>query len=264
MVDLADTKKMRLSALMCVYNEAEYVDFAIRSCLDYIDDLIIVEGAYKETIALGKSPRSDDGTLDILSKYLTHPKVRFLQANEESDAQQRNVGLEEIKKVNKDGWLIIIDGDEVYDPSMFKIIRSQLNALDSENSTAYASYFSSITFVNDFWHYTNQEFPRLFKITEKCSFYNDNYMAWPDIGKQVGYTKIPFIKYYHYAFAKSLERFATKKKWWETRFKDKKFDYGWHANKDGVLEDPSHRVFEFTGKHPKIMEEHKYYNKGKK
>ena len=58
---------MRLSVLMTIYDEAEFVDSAIRSALPYVDDLVIVEGAYEETIKPGRSPRSTDGTIDIIN-----------------------------------------------------------------------------------------------------------------------------------------------------------------------------------------------------
>ena len=43
---------MKLSVLMTVYNEKEFVEYAIRSCLPYVDHLVVVEGAYQEVIDL--------------------------------------------------------------------------------------------------------------------------------------------------------------------------------------------------------------------
>jgi hypothetical protein len=75
---------------MTVYSEVDFLDYAIRSALPYIDDLVIVEGAYLETINLKKPARSTDGTLDIIEKYKNNPKVHVIYANELSDPQQRN------------------------------------------------------------------------------------------------------------------------------------------------------------------------------
>ena len=159
----------RLSVLMTVYNEAEFVDYAIRACLPYVDDLVIVEGAYQETIALGASPRSTDGTLEILEQWKDAAEkegedsiVHFIEANEQTDKDQRNAGLEKIKELNPDGWVLIIDGDEVYDKNAFSMIRSAMVNMD--RSQKLAAIFRSLTFVNDFKHFAEQDFPRLFKI----------------------------------------------------------------------------------------------------
>lgn len=260
----------KLSVLMTVYNEAEFVEYAIRSCLPYVDHLVIVEGAYQETIALGASPRSTDGTLNkiqnVIAEYAskedpTAAKVRYIEANEKTDKDQRNVGLEIIKELNPEGWFMIIDGDEVYEPATFKMIQVAINNM--EKTSKYAAYFKSFTFVNDMKHYAEQEFPRLFKITPGVKFTNDNFVAWED--KKVGWftpyvIKIPYINYFHYSFCKGKERFEMKKKWWETRF-GKPFDYGWKVNEQGKIEDPDHEIYEFTGQHPKVMESHPLWEK---
>lgn len=259
---------MRLSVLMTVYNEAEYIGYAIDSCLQYVDDLVIVEGAYEESIRCGAAPRSTDGTCESAkfrstntNECLKREKVFYIEANELSDPQQRNVGLKKIKEINPNGWLLIVDGDEVYEPSTFSLIRSACQKM--EKNGQHAAYFTSQTFVNDFKHYTPQEFPRLFKITNDCEFVNDNFMVWKD--KFLGWSpphviKLPQIKYFHYAFCKKdRNRFELKKKWWETRF-GRSFDYGWSMNKEGKISDPNHKIYEFTGKHPEIMRGHRLYD----
>src|SRR6478609_372805 len=105
---------MSIHALMTVYNEGEFIDYAIKSCLPYVKSLTIVEGAYRENIALGASMRSTDDTIKIIQRHLGG-KVSLIYANEQSDPQQRNVGLENILKLAAPGDdLLIIDGDEVY------------------------------------------------------------------------------------------------------------------------------------------------------
>ena len=99
---------MRLSVLMTAYNEADFIDYSIRSCLDYVDEIIVVEGSYLENQKLGKSPRSTDGTVEIIEKYRTNPKVHIIYTNQQSDPQQRNVGVNKAKELGCD-WLLIID-----------------------------------------------------------------------------------------------------------------------------------------------------------
>jgi hypothetical protein len=262
----------KLSVLMTVYNEADFVEYAIKSCLEYVDHLVIVEGAYQETIRLGASPRSTDGTRkkifdmfrfkqepqteeDPTVRYSTD-KVFYIEANGETDKDQRNVGLQKIKELNPDGWFMIIDGDEVYEPSVFHMIKSATRTMERTNK--YGAYFKSLTFVNDPNHYTEQEFPRLFRITPEAKFSNDNFLEWPD--KKLSWTlphviKIPYIRFFHYSFCKSKERFELKKKWWETRFGGT-FDYGWHINEEGKIEDPNHEIYEYKSNHPTVMKDH--------
>lgn len=241
---------------MTVYNEADFVEYAIRSCLPYVDHLVIVEGAYQETIKLGASPRSTDGTREkILNLVTGDPRVSYFELNGNSDKDQRNLGLNAIKELNPDGWCLIIDGDEVYDVDALKMVKIAMNNM--EKSDKYAAYFKSLTFVNDLEHYTEQEFPRLFRLTPGAIFVNDNFMVWED--KNIGWyspyiIKIPYIRYHHYSFCKGKERFELKKKWWETRF-GKEFDYGWKIE-DGKITDSNHKINIFKGKHPNIMRSH--------
>lgn len=253
----------RLSVLMCVYNETEFIDYAIRSVLPHVDDLVIVEGAYQETIELGASPRSDDGTLGIIDTYRNNEKITIIEANEKSDPDQRNKGLEVIKKLNPDGWLLIVDGDEVYAEESLGMVRSVMRNMSKEGR--YAAYFKSLTFVNDLKHYTFQDFPRLFKITPSCEFINDNFMAWKDEGISWApphIFKMPYVRYHHYAFCKGAERFELKKRWWETRFGEP-FDYGWKTLEDGSVEDGSgkHPIYEYESEHPAIMKKHPMWRK---
>ncbi len=257
----------KLSVLMTVYNEADFVEYAIRAALPYVDDLVIVEGAYQETIACGAEPRSTDDTIRKIQDAMraTYPddpvveKIKILTANEKTDKDQRNLGLAKIKELNPDGWLLIIDGDEVYTKENIEMVRNFMRLMDKQDKRA--SYFTSLTFVNDFQHYTEQEFPRLFKITPECKFVDDNFMVWKEADWSLKYVmKLPFLRYHHYAFCKSKERFELKKKWWETRFPDQPdFDYGWHVKEDGEIDDPGHPIQLYGGQHPEIMKTHPMY-----
>ena len=255
---------MKLAALMTVYNEAKFLEPALASVYDHIDDIIIVEGAYQETIRMGKPAHSDDGTLEkviehhkVKSMYFhdsyvdcsgrccvqsDDSKIHVIVANAESDAQQRNIGLEKAKELGAD-WLLIVDGDEVYKPYMFKMIHKAMES----NIDAYV--FSCLTFVNDFKHYCKQQFPRLFKLHPDTHFTNDNFVSshgrdWPELKHG-----IMDIQYYHYAFMKGLERFEAKKEWWESRF-DEPFHYDWFIENDKIVPE-SHNIFEYDGSHPK-------------
>lgn len=268
---------------MTVYNEADFVRFALASCVDFVDDVVVVEGAYQETIKCGGEPRSTDGTIEAVKGFMetfeemschnigAYFPVHYIEANEQTDKDQRNIGLERIKQVNPDGWLLIIDGDEVYTKENFMMVRNYMKIMEKQDK--YAAYFKSLTFVGDFEHYTDQEFPRLFRITPECEFTNDNFMRWPDKGvewKLPHVIKIPYLRFHHYAFCKGVdnERFLLKKKWWETRFGDnymgtgKSFEYDWYVNEEGKIRSPNHDIYKYTGRHPEIMKDHPLWEKG--
>ena len=247
---------------MTVYNEADFIEYAIRSCLPYVDHLVIVEGAYKQVIALGKPERSSDGTLEIIEKYRNNPNVHIIFANEKTDKDQRNVGLQKIKELNPDGWMLVVDGDEIYDPSTFSMIKSCANTMEKNNK--YAVYFKSLTFVNNANFYCEQEFPRLFRITPGAEFCNDNFLEWSDKNLKWGYphvVKIPYIRYYHFSFCKGSEKFLEKRNWWMNRGLGKDFDYGWKLDENGQITDDNHNIYEHTGKFPAVMKDHPLFKK---
>lgn len=242
--------------LMTVYNEAAFVEYALRGCLPHVQSVTVVEGAYRETMALGAPARSTDGTLGILQRLCADiDKVSVLHANERSDPHQRNFGLDHIKQRVSRGWLLIIDGDEVYSPITFKLITALTKKMEMGNH--YAAYFKSLTFVNSLDKYTEQEFPRLFRITPACRFVNDNYMTWESCDKWQSpeIIKVPTIHFHHYSFVKGRDRFALKKRWWETRF-DQPFDYPWIISDEGKITANDHRIRKYYGKHPPIMQRH--------
>ena len=142
------------------------------------------------------------------------------------------------------------------------MIRNMMKTMELQDKRG--AYFKSLTFVNDMEYYTEQEFPRLFKITPECKFVNDNYMTWADAGWTLKHIiKLPYLRYHHFAFCKSNNgRFELKKKWWETRFPDQgNFEYDWYRDDDGKIWSPNHTVSKYTGKLPEILKDHPMYPK---
>jgi glycosyltransferase involved in cell wall biosynthesis len=246
---------MKLGVLCTVYNEGLFLDYSIKSYIDHVDNIAIVEGAYLETVALGKPERSNDGTLEIIEKYKENQKVNIDHVNLQTDRNHRNVGLERLRQSGCD-WLLIVDGDECYHEIDFQFIRKEALLYTKHNIKA--AYFQSLTFVNDFNHYTIQSFPRLFKITPGCTFVNDNFMQWENASWAAPHVIKSNTKFYHYSFCKGRERFETKAKWWETRF-GTPFNYGWMIDENGIISDKNHKIYEFTGRHPKVILEHPLY-----
>ena len=254
---------MKLSILSTVFNESAFLEYSLNSYLEYVDFVALVEGSYLETQKLGASARSDDGTIEIIEKYRNDPKVHIVYANEQTDKDQRNVGYKKIKELNPDGFLLIIDGDEVYQPQTFDLIYSTMKMMRKTDKKV--AYFNSITFINDLKHYTNQFFPRLFDLKNSVEFVNDNYLSWNEpLKAEQGLYGQGFspIKYHHFAFTKGKERFLLKKHWWETRF-GKPFKYSWYVDENGKINDKTHQIFLYEGKFPDIMKSHPMMQKEK-
>jgi glycosyltransferase involved in cell wall biosynthesis len=235
---------MIIGALMTVYNEAEYADYAIRSALEQVDYLSIVEGAYQETLKMnpGKTPRSNDGTLDIISRYKDHPKVNIIYANEKSDPQQRNVGLQFLKDKRCD-WILIIDADEIWDTYEYECLKDKLEAVSPDVETI---KLDILVFVNNFLTYTNQTMSRVFRMHDDLIFISDN-------ETQYHYKFINWHepKFFHYAYVKNKDRFNTKINWWKCRGGS-----DWFVDKDGNYYSPNHTLYHFYDGHPCIMESH--------
>jgi len=104
---------MKKTAFMIVYNDADYVDYAIRSIKDWVDEMVIVEGAFEITMAGGKPARSNDGTLDIIKRHVDNKKVFLKQVNLREHKHHYDVGYQHAIKNGSD-WAIMIDSDEVW------------------------------------------------------------------------------------------------------------------------------------------------------
>ena len=174
---------MRLIGLLTTYEDADWLPNTLRS-LEQLDGGVIIEGAYQETIKLGKSPRSQDGTNELCRQFVlghtNSPLYVFSEKNEESDVQQRNAGLQLIKEYypGNDTVMMIIDGDEEYAPEQIQGIRRWADWLSS-NSNYLAGIIWSQVYTST-GEYVLHAFPRLFRITPGCKFINDNYLCWPE------------------------------------------------------------------------------------
>jgi len=242
----------RLSVICTFYNEAKFLECALDSIVEFVDDIILIEGAYQEVIKLGRSPRSTDGSVEIAKKFMhDHPErnIIYKEENRQSDPQQRNAALEIAKDLGAQ-WVLIVDGDEVYLPEHLAVIR-MFTAKETKRPMVDNGYCMSMTFINDFYTYTMQHFPRLFRACIDSTFTNDNFMCSSGIPwKDQKHFMLP-IKYFHYAFCKGRERFEDKKKWWESRFTNQEFHYDWQFdNKTQKIMPDNHAIYKFTGKHP--------------
>ena len=100
----------RIIACFNVFNEAEHFEKALRSVLDFADEVIIVDGAYKDYPH--ERPWSTDGTLQIAARYWAENegriKIVYTADAYESQIEKRNIYL----RMVKDGdYVMVVDGD---------------------------------------------------------------------------------------------------------------------------------------------------------
>src|SRR3989344_5513142 len=96
---------MRISAHMVVKNEEKWVWFAITSIIDYVDEMIIFDTG------------STDKTIEII-KTINDPKIIFKSLEFKNiDGPIHTLARQEMLKLKKYDWILIVDGDEVWTES---------------------------------------------------------------------------------------------------------------------------------------------------
>jgi len=261
---------MSLGGFICVYEDVDYLEQTILSCKDHLDKLIIVEGAFQCTLYTNgkrnnRTERSSDGTLDIINKYVDNKKIFVKYANLQEHKFHYQIGLDFCKEQKMD-WGMLIDSDEIYTPNSFALLKSKLSKADKLGIFEYR--INAYCFINDFQHYYKGQYPRVFKVTPEAKFVFDNEVAWPDHGKMQDCGKInDYIhllsetpSFYHYGYVRRKKRFDLKV---ECLFeKDHNpIQHQYKLINDKYVIPESITIYNYTGKHPTIMQKHKYYGK---
>lgn len=253
---------------MAVYNEVEYVEYSIRSVIEHVNTLIVVEGAFEETVRAGGSLRSDDGTLEILEKLqqeFSWQKLVIYKAPFPADQlRHRNmffdlVGFHCPLATNmKYYWLWLIDADEVYDEDNISALKDVLNSTNSD-----CIKIDSLTFVNNFHSYVKIGFPRCFRIRSgrKHVFMGANHVACLNDKWQP--TRVlndgeenheDSVRFFHYSYVKDPARFSLKKKERELVHGANSFKWSLDSNNQVVC--PGTNIRTFSGEHPPVMHDH--------
>jgi hypothetical protein len=225
---------MKIVGYMAVYNEIDYVEYAIRSVIDHVDKLIIIEGAFKETVDTGSTLSSDDGTFEVLKKLEKEywEKICLAYVNNVPQLVHRNHVFDVMKLLglaHEDRWLWLIDGDEVYkteDILALKAILKQTNA-DVVLFRLKAKHNYRFVAPN---HLADE--------TERKILQEENHKD--------------LVKFFHYSYCKSPARFLAKKK--ERTLVHGQFK--WSLNDKQMVVSPGIKLRDFKGEHPEVMLTH--------
>ena len=119
---------MKLTAVLCVYNEEEYLEYAVRSIAPAVDEVILCLGMAPYTAynprarEISRADRTES-IVDALSREI--PKLSVVKGLWSSEVEHRNAGLELCLERGSD-YYWLVDGDEVYREDHLTNIREEL------------------------------------------------------------------------------------------------------------------------------------------
>lgn len=251
---------MKKVAFMIVYNDADYVDYAIQSVIDWVDEMIVVEGAFEITMKNGKPPRSDDGTLEILEKWKSHPKMTIVHANKKEHKDHYDIGYQWAKTRNAD-WAILVDSDEVWTKPMMDLMDRAMNRAIQRSEFVKEFRVREYCFINDFSHWYEGLYPRVFRVEKDAFFVYDNEVQFKEGRGRHDCCNIGEKNIYHYGYVRHNKRWQMKQDYMFEKDGNPsiKNDYKLEGNSYVIPQDLP--IYKFAGKHPELMQKHPFYNK---
>ena len=122
---------MKIAAVYCVYNEDEYLEYSIRSILDFVDRVFILlgEGPYSAYNAQARAQfhRADASEAIVQSLARASGKIRLVKGLWDSELDHRNAGMRLCRKAGMD-YYFLVDGDEVYRRDHLENLREEIAA----------------------------------------------------------------------------------------------------------------------------------------
>jgi glycosyltransferase involved in cell wall biosynthesis len=171
---------MNIIGLMPVYEDADWVEWSIKNALDFVDELLIMEG-YSGPIWHFWGNRSKDDTVEIIREFEDkYEKVRTFRCpwhitSRIGRAKMYNMFLEKSEYLGEGDWLFIKDADEFYTPQQYQHIRETLESTSNDllrvHSRTFCYNFSQFIPLshNRFIRYTPGMY---FKPTQKATYHD--------------------------------------------------------------------------------------------
>lgn len=246
---------MKKTAFMIVYNDADYVDYAIRSVKDWVDEVVIVEGAFQITMKTGNPPRSNDGTLDIISKHVDNKKVFLKQVNLHEHKDHYQVGYQ-FAVDNGSDWAIMVDSDEVWTDRAKKLADIAMR----QRNAPFELRVNELCFINDFRHWYPGTYPRIFRANPGGAFVYDNEVMWNGCRGKHTVGMVPERNIFHYGYVRRAKRWKMKQEYmWQKDQNPNLKNYKLEGNTYIIPSDIP--IYEFSGQHPDEMKTHPFYDK---
>ncbi len=161
---------MVIVGIMPVYEEVDWVEWAVEGIIDFVDELIIAEGYQGPAWHFGTC-RSQDGTIEIIEKLAKkYDKITLTQCQSRrhvlnGKAASHNHALAISKRIKDADWYMICDCDEFYSDRQKITIREALETAAQDAFKVNARYF----FYN-FKYFIYMHLSRFFRVTEGMFF----------------------------------------------------------------------------------------------
>jgi len=270
---------MKVIASIPAYKEGLFLDYAIGSVHEFVDEVIITNTAMKSSIEMGCDYSSNDGTEEIIEKWVSnHSNVRILSSRDEpTNFKDLMTPALNLAKELKGDWLFTVGADEVWTKQSLMPMKQILSNCD-KNGILGLNVWMNI-FAPDFWNCKDFRNPRFAKITDDCELSWGDSMKWPKLNLHqfAGNTVEPYpqgtpqhivkvnsdyprnLKAFHYSCV-GKERVEFKYNFYQKldgskcdRYVESYMNADW-----GKFKEMGYRPF--TGKHPDIMLKHPLYN----
>ncbi|MEK6880522.1 MAG: hypothetical protein AABY22_12975 [Nanoarchaeota archaeon] len=272
---------MKIIASIPAYREALFLNYAIKSIYDFVDEIILVNTAMQSSIDAGYGFTSEDGTEEILKAWENDYKIHITTSKSKPRTfkELMSPGLKLAKELKGD-WLFTVGADEIWPRNSLLPLKNYLSNCD-KNGILGLNVWMYI-FAPDFWHFKDFRNPRLAKITEDSELSWGDSMCWPqrNVYQFAGNTTEPYppntsqsVISVNSDYPKYLRAFH-----YSCVGEDRvRFKYNFYQKFDGTTGDKYTEAYikqnwkefekmgykEFTGKHPKIMMTHFLYNERK-
>lgn len=161
---------MVIVGVMPVYEEEDWVEWAVRGIIDFVDELVIAEGYQGPAWHFGGC-RSKDKTIEIikaLSKEYDKITLTECQSRRhvlKGKAATHNHVLRVSRRIKDADWFFIIDSDEFYTDAQKSRIRQILEKTDKD-----AIRVSARMFFYNFNYYIDQTMGRIIRVTNQMFF----------------------------------------------------------------------------------------------
>ena len=121
----------KIVACYSFYNEIEFIEESLRSVIDFVDYLVMVDGAYDDWP--DKQDYSYDGTKDMIKQLIGNKGLIIEPPHRLMQSEKRNIYLRCVEERFNGAWMFVIDGDEVLrDPKEdFEWLHSQTDVTHS-------------------------------------------------------------------------------------------------------------------------------------
>ena len=260
-----------MEAVYIVLNMGDLLPFSLRSIYDYVDKIIIGEGAVLNAKHMATpNGHSLDNTLEAIKSF-PDPNGKIKLITKDGFWRDKSEVLDACASQVKSSWLLRIDGDEVFKKADIEKLR-RFTQKDKDTFTVYCKFIH-------FWKnphtiikggiWDRSPHVTLFR-TDNGIHHAGYHHCFPrdnlgrDLRRHPYYhdkqKRLNNVHVYHYGYMRNAERIKEKLVFFgkrngklsENEAEKQIKKHGWFSGKLN----PEHRLEPFRGTHPEVMEEY--------